>query len=76
MSNKKTYVYLKGEEISLWKKYYLWHKWIKAPHKDYIKTEKRLGINTDYSMGCFWGTQEKDPSETGYILIGTLSEDT
>ena len=70
----QTLVYMKGGKVTLWQKHWLWHKWIPKPPKPYSDTEKRLGIFTDYSLGCFWGTQEEAPEKTGYILIGELAE--
>lgn len=76
MKISKTYVYLKDNEISLWQKHYVWHKWLTKTPKNYADILVKNGYaSREEAYGpCFWGMHEEAPEEKGYEFIGVLEE--
>jgi len=70
--NKETLVYLSPKnEITLWQKHYIWHKWLSKTPKMYADALKKITKKNEDGP-CFWGESEKSPEEQGYKFIGKL----
>lgn len=73
---EKTMIYASPSgELSLWRKQFIWHKWMAKTPKAYADAQVRNGYKTkEEAYGpCFWG-MEKSPEELGLRFLGYAVE--
>ena len=76
ISHRQILIYMKNSKLSLWKKCYIWHKWMPKTPKAYADTFAKVTKQKPNYGPCFWGMHEESPEEKGYTYVGILDEDT
>jgi hypothetical protein len=69
------YIYLKDGEVTMWQKHYIWHKWLPKTPIGYAKDIFKITKKPKEFGPCWWGTQDEDPSTTGYQLVGVIKNE-